>query len=166
MGQENNESKWEAKWRKERLLDLLTPRTGETYNMLKGRLAELVMRQEIASLFKARFNERLRESAHATFEEKKSLSKWANGELRDLGLAIRCQKTGEQAIILGVTRRDPAAGGFRLEAVFADGSRRITTCFNNLVDLDLMPARPRISPFQSHASRAPKGKGSSSEPSL
>ncbi len=74
-----------------------------------------------------------------SYEEKRQLAIWLNSELRSLGLAIRCPKTGLPTYIHAHIGREPTVGRFRLD--YWDGSvRQHPASFNELPPLDFIAA--------------------------
>jgi hypothetical protein len=93
-------------------------------------------------------NAQLQSLPQETYEQKRSLASWTNHELHQLGLTIKCPRTGKPAILLADLRsQDDDTGRFRLE-VRGDGSRRVRTyCGAELPDLELMEEPPRRETF-------------------
>jgi hypothetical protein len=111
--------------------------------------------------FEPAFNAQLASMPQATREEKKELCRWANAELRSLGLAIRCPKTGHAAILHTDLGYRPEAGCFQLELTGQEHGRRRTRTFVSLIPLELMPASPRVDPLAQYwAERALSNQGS------
>jgi hypothetical protein len=96
-------------------------------------------REAIAKAFEAGLNAAAASMPLATYEEKKSLAKWVNAELRELGLTIRCPKTGEPAILRGGPGGVPGVGRFHLEITDKAGNRHRTVTSSVLPPLALMP---------------------------
>ena len=70
------------------------------------------------------FNARLAEMPQETLSDKQQLCRWVNAELRRLGLAIRCPKTGHAAI-LHADRGNPRQNGrFQVELMGKEFGRR------------------------------------------
>ena len=73
-------------------------------------------KQEVAQRLSAPFNAKIRSMPQDTYQQKKDLASWVNTELRNLGLAIRCPKTGNPAILIADVRGDAEeTSRFRLE---------------------------------------------------
>ncbi len=97
-------------------------------------------RQEISQSFEPVFNEQVQGLKKDSYDEKKAVAKYANAELRRLGLGIRCPTTGEPAILQAYPGNRPDEGRFRLDYTDADGRRRQVVSWMTLPDLALMPA--------------------------
>jgi hypothetical protein len=100
-------------------------------------------KQHIADRFAPSLNAELKMRRQGTYDEKKAICRWTNGILRELGLSIRCQKTGKHAILTADPRHPADQGRFRLKTEFDDGKDRTTESHVNLWPLDLMGAPPR-----------------------
>jgi hypothetical protein len=110
------------------------------------KLGELV-KQHIADRFSPSLNAELKTRPQGTYDDKKSVCRWTNGILRELGLSIRCPKTGKPAILTADSRHPAIQGRFRLKTEFDDGKDRTTESHVNLWPLDLMGAPPRKEPL-------------------
>jgi hypothetical protein len=73
------------------------------------------MRDEVARAFQCTLNDEAKKLPQETYEEKKALTKWINGELRQLGLAIKNKKSGHPCFIFATTGNNPAVGRFVLD---------------------------------------------------
>ncbi len=74
-----------------------------------------------------------------TYDEKRELAKWVNGELRRFGVAIRCPKTDLPAFLVADPGGRPGFGRFQLE-VTLDGKPHRSVSSGTLMHLSLMAA--------------------------
>jgi HEAT repeat protein len=103
-------------------------------------------KQEFAQRLTPLLNTHLRRAPQDTYIEKQAIASWVNAELRALGLAIRCPKTGRPAILIADIRSGGAeTSRFRLEVVNENGRRERTfTTAHNLPELELIEDSPRL----------------------
>lgn len=83
----------------------------------------VAVREELAARLSPKLSAQVRTMPHETYAEKQELAKWVNGQLRQLGLAVRCPKTGRPAILLADHGPDPQKGRFQVQTVH-DRKRR------------------------------------------
>ncbi len=102
--------------------------------------AKRLFLEELASRLAPALNARIAELPHATYEQKKELSKWLNQESRELGLTFACPKTGFPAFITGNTGSDRQVGRFVFHALKQNGGRSTSFSAAALPPLKLMPA--------------------------
>ncbi len=127
-----------------------------------ARVMAMALRQELVAALAAavqpRLNAHLRSMPHETYGEKQALATWVNHELHnELGLAIRCPRTGRPAILIADTRDGKdVQGRFRLEVHDERGRKARTYTASALPDLELMADPPRRESFF----RWPTGPGS------
>jgi len=114
------------------------------YPKRRAELARLndEFREHLARALEPSLNAELSLLPQASYEDKKTLAKWVNAELRQIGLAIRCPKTGKPCHILANKGHDPVRGRFQLEYTDIDGQRRRTVSSAELPALALMPDDP------------------------
>ena len=106
------------------------------------------LRSEVAAALQSRLNAHLLSFPHETYAEKQEIASWVNEELRRLGLAIRCPKTGEPAILVAdVQGGVDSPSRFRLEITDKDGRRARTFSSRNLPELELREDTVRPEPF-------------------
>jgi len=103
-------------------------------------------REAIARSIEPVLNDKVRSMPMATYEDKKALAKWVNAELNDLGLALRCPKTGRPAWLLGHASGTPGVGRFHYELSDPREGHRRTVTSTALPHLELMPDRLWRSP--------------------
>lgn len=113
-----------------------------SYTMLRERLAESFDRDRvrIAAQLEQPLNVEINARPHASYDEKKELAKWVNGELRSFGLAIKCPKTARPAILLGSPTGTPGVGRFHLEVMTDEGIPKRTVTSVEVPRLGLMLA--------------------------
>ncbi len=131
-----------------------------------GRRAALLdashfVRAEIAAALEPALNAHLRTLPHDAYEEKRALATWVNRELHEIGLTIRCPKTGRPSILVADVRAggDDEKGRFRIEARDENGKTARTFCSTRLPDLELMEEPPRRENFASRAVARPEARG-------
>jgi hypothetical protein len=124
----------------ERLRDLLDPSADPPdYPALFERLHGLatVVREELAARLGPALAVHLKTLSQGTYAEKQDLAKWVNGQLRQLGLAVRCPKTNRAAILLADHGPNPEKGRFQVQTVH---DRKRTLSSVELPEFGLMPA--------------------------
>jgi hypothetical protein len=134
--------------RREKIKELIDEVSPRLYKSAAASARELVAltKQEIAHRLAPLLNKHLHGLKQDTYTEKQAIASWVNSELRSLGLAIRCPKTGRPAILIA----DIRSGGeessrFRLEIVNEEGRRERTfTTAHELPDLELIEDSPRL----------------------
>lgn len=121
------------------------------------------VRGEVAEALQATLNAHLRTMAHETYQEKQAIATWVNRELHELGLTIRCPRTGRPSILVADVRGpDDQQGRFRIEARDENGRTARTFCSTRLPDIELMEEPPRRENFASRpGSRRSAGSGKS-----
>ncbi len=103
-----------------------------------------VMHEEIAAVLEPAFNRRIGQMPYDQLEDKRRLCSWANAELRQLGLTIKCPQTGHAGILVTNPHdADDDRGRFRLE-VRGDSGKPIRTLYSrDIPPLCLMELSPR-----------------------
>tara|TARA_R110002111_G_scaffold18776_8_gene45909 strand:+ start:160 stop:666 length:507 start_codon:yes stop_codon:yes gene_type:complete len=150
----------------ERIGELLNQDTPKDYMALRTSLEEArdLFHEVLAERLRDSFNDHLASEPHESAIEKRSLSRAANADLRGLGLAIKCPKTGEPAHLRGVA--DTETGRFQL-CLTANSSYARSVTSKQLPTLDLMirPTHggPNPSKDSSWAQRAVDQKNSSNK---
>lgn len=97
----------------------------------------VAVREELAARLSPKLSAQVRTMPHETYAEKQELAKWVNGQLRQLGLAVRCPKTGRPAILLADHGPDPQKGRFQVQTVH---DRKRTLSSVELPEFVPMPA--------------------------
>ena len=107
------------------------------------------VRRQIAEALQPVLNAHVRTLPHETYEEKRMVASWVNRELHELGLTIRCPKTGTPSILVADLRSgdEDSKGRFRIEARDETGRTTRTYCSTRLPDLELMEEPPRRENF-------------------
>jgi hypothetical protein len=120
------------------------------YEHTRARLASTsrIVREELAAILQPAINGQAAAMPHETYEEKKTLANWINRELRQLGLAIRCPRTGEPCLLQAGPARDHVVGRFRLDYMDESGRRHSPSSSVSLPQLELMPDPQVHTPFR------------------
>lgn len=95
------------------------------------------VREAVVRALEPVLNEHVASLPHSTYEEKKTLAKWVNAELRRVGLAIKCPKTGHPCLIVATTGNRPTVGRFVLDYTDEQGKRRHPISWSVLPQLEL-----------------------------
>ena len=113
---------------------------------------------ELANVAGPALNALLRDKEGDDVDSRRRASSWANEQLKDLGLAFRCPRTGEPSILV-VDQRDAkdAHGRFRLEHREVTGRNVRTLTTTDLPVFDLMEDRSRRESLARKHRRAPEG---------
>jgi len=112
-------------------------------NVAFSNIVDRLLRPEIEPIEHS-INEQLMSRGSATLAEKQDLSKWANAELRAVGLAIRCPKTGRPSTLLAGPGNQPIVGRFQLQHKGVDGKWKRPLSTPTLPYLRLMPDLPSL----------------------
>ena len=112
-------------------------------NVAFSNIVDRLLRPEIEPIEHS-INEQLMSRGSATLAEKQDLSKWANAELRAVGLAIRCPKTGRPSTLLAGPGNQPIVGRFQLQHKGLDGKWKRPLSTPTLPYLRLMPDLPSL----------------------
>lgn len=134
------------------------------YLDLAQKLVELShdFRRELAARLESTFNAHIQVMPHGTYEEKKTLSKWVNDELRRFDLAIKCPKTGNPSFLMSMPGHQPEVGRFAIEHKEADGKRVRAFTSIELPHLDLMESNPRREALAEWRVRSRQERGNAS----
>jgi hypothetical protein len=138
-----------ATWQLETEL-LLQQSYPENFSQLLNSARELrtAFHVSAASFLQKPFNVHLQSMPHETYEQKQAMASWANSQLRQLGLAIKCPKTGKPAILLAdIKDANAVAGRFRLETRDDSGKRVRTLSSRVLPKFELMEDQVREEPL-------------------
>lgn len=122
-------------------LQKLIGSTPQSYDAQRNALLGVgkLMQAEAAGVLQPLLNEHVKTLPQHTYEEKKSVAKWLNAELRQLGLALRCPKTTKPAFLVAHPGGQPGFGRFHLEVSGPDGKPHRTVTSAALPVLELMP---------------------------
>ncbi len=112
------------------------------------------VRTAFASSFEAVLNAHAATLPQQTYEDKKTLAKWVNAELRELGLTIRCPRTGQPALLRGHPGGVAGVGRFHLEITDSAGVQRRTVTSVTLPELQLQPDDLTRAPYGERGSRS------------
>lgn len=140
---ENTESN--AKFRRTRIKSLLEAEPPAYYDALVGHLGELesLVRQEVAARLQPVILQRVRLMRQETYAEKQEVARWVNGELRRLGLAVRCPVTGKPGtLVVDLGGAQETVSRFRVETR-AEGHRTRKMLAYELTDFQLIDDAPR-----------------------
>jgi hypothetical protein len=127
----------------------------EDYKFRHKALVELgdVARERIAAALAPALNQQVATMPQTSYEDKKKLARWINAELRPVGLAIRCPKTGEPSWIIANVGHRADVGRFHFEHMDAEGKRQRTVTSNTLPILELMLDKLTRVPYGERAQR-------------
>ncbi|MDL1904525.1 hypothetical protein FBT69_06900 [Synechococcales cyanobacterium CNB] len=122
-----------------RIEQLFAERKRDDYESLRARLTEAreLFHDALAERFAAAFNAHLAAQPHETLAEKRDLTREANADLRALGLAVRCPRTGEPAMLQTDSGYRPEAGRFQL-LLLRSGEQFKSKTSTSLFRVDLM----------------------------
>jgi hypothetical protein len=111
------------------------------YDALRDSLGKMseVFRVSLAEKLEPALNARAATMPQETYEDKKTLAKWINAELRRLGLAIKDPKTGKPCHLVGDSGNKPGIGRFMLNYTEDAGKLVHTVTSVTLPPLTLMP---------------------------
>lgn len=138
-----------------RLLGRLAPDYDRRYAQLTA--LRHVAHEEIAQALQPVFDQRLHEMPQSDLESKRQLCSWANDQLKTLGLAVRCEKTGRPGILVANPYRVGDQGGrYRLELRDEGGRMSRSYSGNNLPPLRLMEHSIRREPFAAKYRQTPE----------
>ncbi len=119
-------------------------------------------RAQVAASLQPMLNANIKTRPQEHYDDKQHLASWVNAQLRDLGLAIKCPKTGRPGILVADLKgSESEISRFRLEVRGEDGKRSRTTSWRSLPDLDLMEDESRQEPLLDWAARERKKKDDS-----
>lgn len=128
----------------DKIAQLLREAEAGDYASISNRLrqARHLFHEHLADLVTEPLNRHLATLPHEELIQKQEISKWVNMELRTLGIAIRCPKTGEPAFLSGTQSSDSAHGRFQIR-VASDPNFKRTCSSKDLFRLDLMSSPDR-----------------------
>jgi hypothetical protein len=126
----------------ERITQIVRSNERQDYQTMAPVMRELreATQKFISRRLEEPINQEIARLPSQTYEQKKSLAKWVNGELRDFGLAVSCPKTGHAAILRGVQGRYLGVGRFNIQLLGGqDTGRQTTLVSKELPSLALVP---------------------------
>lgn len=114
---------------------------GNEFATIRGRTAAMskAMREEFAEVAERPFNAAVQSRPHATLVEKQELATWINRELGEMGLTLRCPRSGLPSILQAVPGHIEGAGRFRFNSVDETGRHFNHFTSTTLPDFQLMP---------------------------
>jgi hypothetical protein len=111
-------------------------------------------KQEIIARITPLLNAQVSAMPSENYGDKQKIASWVNGELRRLGLAIRCPKTNHPAILVADVRGgEHEISRFRLEIRDDSGNRKRTWSSQSIPELTLMEDSPREEPIAKWSAR-------------
>lgn len=133
----------ESARRLKRLNQLLTTGTGDRGNY-KGALKRLhearrILHEELAHQIEPLLNEHVTKLPQSTLQDKQTLARQINADIRSLGLSIRCPKTGNSSFLSAGPGYDSSAGRFQL-CLHKDRHRTCSSA--SLFNFNLMAGPP------------------------
>jgi hypothetical protein len=108
----------------------------------KLRTARDAFHEEIASRLCDSLNNHIAKMPQSTLEDKKSLAKWLNAEMRSLGIAIRCLKSGGPAYLQAAVGDDRLRGRFQV-CLLEHPNHARTQSMQELTSLEFMAGPDR-----------------------
>jgi hypothetical protein len=149
------------------LTELLAADRRSGYRALRSDLhhARELFHQLVAERFAPAFNTHLASMPRGSLQEKQALAVHANEELRRLGLAIKCPKTGQPAALQADTGRHPEAGRYRIALLAGEPTRKKTTSSAELYTVELMARPDRREPLAERWQDAMQERGDRPPPS-
>jgi len=133
----------------QRIVQLFKEAKSGSYSTVASRLREVreLVHEEIAERLSKPLNEHLAQIPHATLHEKQDLARFANAEMRCLGVAIRCPKTGLPAMLHANSGHDATKGRFQFSVIDHKPHPTRTVTSQTLPMLVLMPHFTRKEPL-------------------
>ena len=135
-----------AKDHASKVTELLATNVGTEYSSaakwasdLKDAVSEL-----IGQRLEPAFNQTLSSMPQETLANKQDICRFANQELRNLGLAIRCPRTGQPASLHADRGNNHKAGVFQIELLGSESARRKTKHSSKLFPFELMSRPVRV----------------------
>lgn len=98
-----------------------------------------VAREEFAAAIRDPLNREAAVRPHATYAEKRELANWINAELRGMGLALKCPRSGLPSILHASIGHLPEVGRFRFDSVDETGRRNNYSASVDLPHLEPVP---------------------------
>jgi hypothetical protein len=105
-------------------------------------------KQEIIAALTPALNAALAAMPHESYIDKQETASWVNGQLREVGLAVKCPKTGRPGILVAdVKGGESEVSRFRLEIRDKSGRRTRTWSSQGVPTLELMQDAAREEPL-------------------
>ena len=132
----------------EKLNILLTEKPDSNYEYVATRLREArqVFHELVAEQLQESLRTEMQSMPHQSYEEKKMLAVWTNNELREMGVAIKCPKTGKAATLQVDPGSNATIVGRFLLRPYGDRNHR-TYCSVNVFPVSLVPHFERTESF-------------------
>lgn len=112
-------------------------------------------RAGLAELLDGPLNDHLKTLPQETPAEKQALASWLNAQLRPLGLAVRCPKTGRPSVLISDLKESGShIGRFRTENRDENGAKVRPWTSTQLPVLELMEDLPRLEPLVDWTTRS------------
>lgn len=123
-----------------RIGELCAERKGDDYESMLNRLTEAreLFHGMLAQRLTEPFNAHLAQQPQATLPEKQALTRNANADLRSLGLAIRCPRTSEAAVLHADGGHKLTDGRFQIGLIGSGRDRKRTVSSRELFAVELM----------------------------
>jgi hypothetical protein len=104
-----------------------------------------VSRKDTAARLQPHLNAYVKVLPQATYEEKHTVAKWINAELRPRGMALKCPNTDVASLVQAESGDYPEVGRFQF--FHLEGGKQVRTASRTtLPDLELMPADLGLAP--------------------
>lgn len=145
----------------EQIGELISGRHGDDYESLRGRLrqARELFHEILAERFTGSFNAKIATASHTTYTEKLDLARASNADLRLLGLAVRCPKTGAAAVLHATLMGSDGQGRLQVELIDSDPARRRTVSAADFPTVELIGFPDRGGPHRVRRGRKLPGRG-------
>jgi hypothetical protein len=116
-------------------------------------------RLALAKMLQPLLNKELSARPQETYSEKQALATWVNRRLKEIGLAIKCPKTGKPAIVLADVKHGGSdVSRFRIEIRDDAGKKVRTFTSRALPELNLMEDEPRREPLVKWSEKVRRSK--------
>jgi hypothetical protein len=117
----------------------------EDYGAVAGKLSDAHrgFRRAVAEVLEPALNAQAGATPHDTYDGKREVARWVNEELRGHGLAVKCPKTGQPALLVADPGQDGGRGRFQFDILTAAGRRKRTLSSVELPRLELIDAITR-----------------------
>lgn len=132
-----------------RLVQLLKEAKSGDYLSVAKKLKEArwLFHEQIAEQASEPLNRHLASMPDATVENKQDLARFANTEMRELGLAIRCDRSREAATLHVDCGKNAPNGRFQTELIHGIGGRIRTRSSSTLFPIEIMAYPDRRQPL-------------------
>jgi len=97
----------------------------DEYQPLTGKLADVdhIFRMALARRLEDAFNHQVGGMPAATYDDKRTLARWVNAELRRFGLALVCPKSKRPSVLLADPGGTPGVGRFQFQSESPEGRK-------------------------------------------